>query len=75
MKMKSSCPEYARLETLLESRRRELNFYHPVNAGTHGPANQAKKRYKETEAEIIKLQTSMFNHRGSGEVCKKSFAG
>jgi hypothetical protein len=70
-----TCPEDARLEGLLESRRRDLNFYHPVNAGTHGPANQAKKLYKETEAEIIKLQTMRFNHRASCAVCKKSFAG
>jgi hypothetical protein len=73
--MPEPCPDYSRLESLLESRRRELNFYHPVNAGTHGPANQAKKLYRETQAEIIKLQTSMFNQRASCEICKKSFAG
>jgi hypothetical protein len=72
--MPEPCPEYARLESLLESRRQELNFYHPVNEGRHGPANQAKKLYQKTEAEIVRLQTRRLNHRASCEVCKKSFA-
>jgi hypothetical protein len=60
--------EYARLESLLESRRKELNFYHPVNAGRHGPANKAKKLYQETENEIVKLETMRFNHRARERV-------
>jgi hypothetical protein len=66
------CPEYEKLTGLLESRRSELNYFHPVNEDLHGPAKKAKQLFNAAQAEVIKLQRTLLAHKSECKACKNA---